>query len=64
MSTEATATRPEGRRRLYITVPTSVSDALGRRSARNMRPGKLEAAHIILEALRASGDLPAEGSKR
>jgi hypothetical protein len=50
-------TRVERRVRLYVTVPASVADALARRAARNLRPTKMEAAHIVAESLARSGDL-------
>jgi hypothetical protein len=58
------ATRSERRVRLYVTVPASMADALTRRAARNLRPTKMEAAFIVGEALRASGDIPPKRSKR
>jgi hypothetical protein len=55
--------RPERRVHVYLTLPASLADALAIRAARNLRPTKLEAVHIVTEALRASGDLP-EPAKR
>jgi hypothetical protein len=60
MTTE-TPVRPDRLVHIYITVPASLARALAQRAARNLRPMKLEAVHIVAEALRASGDLPGEG---
>lgn len=57
-TTDAPMVRPERRVRLYVTIPASLAEALVRRAERNLRPAKMEAAHIVAEALRASGDLP------
>jgi hypothetical protein len=64
MDTIDALTVRERRVRLYVTVPASTAAALTRRAERNLRPAKMEVAHIVAEALRASGDLPAERPQR
>jgi hypothetical protein len=46
--------------RISIALPESAVEALARRAVRDLRPTKLEIVHLVTEALRESGDLPAE----